>query len=54
MLKSVTEINGMTSTMEAVSLKTPKNIPAKTFKVPSNIKKQAMPSFSLPIPGFGN
>lgn len=54
MLKTVTEINGMSSVMEATSLKTPSSIPAKTFKVPSNIKKQGMPSFSLPIPGFGN
>ena len=54
MLKSVADINGMKSTTEAISLKTPKSIPAKTFKVPSNIKTQAMPSFSLPIPGFGN
>ena len=54
MLKSVTEINGMKSTMEATSLETPSSIPAKTFKVPSGITVQKMPSFSLPIPGFGN
>lgn len=54
MLKTVTEINGMSSVMEATSLKTPSSIPAKTFKVPAGIKKQGMPSFSLPIPGFGN
>lgn len=54
MLKTVTEINGISSIMEATSLKTPSSIPAKTFKVPKNIKKQGMPSFSLPIPGFGN
>ncbi len=54
MLKSESEINGMKSTMEATSLKTPGSIPSKTFKVPSNIKVQKMPSFSLPIPGFGN
>ncbi len=54
MLKSETEFNGMKSVMEATSLKTPGSIPAKTFEIPSNIKKQKMPSFSLPIPGFGN
>ena len=54
MLKSITEMNGIKSVMEATSLKTPGTIPAETFKVPANIKMQAMPSFSLPIPGFGN
>ena len=54
MLKSVTEINGMKSTMTAISLETPGSIPAKTFKVPAGITVQKMPSFSLPIPGFGN
>ena len=54
MLKSITEIDGMTSTIEATSLETPGSIPAKTFKVPAGITVQKLPSFSLPIPGFGN
>ncbi len=54
MLKSITDMNGMKSTMTATSLKTPSSIPAKTFKIPAGITVQGMPSFSLPIPGFGN
>ncbi len=53
-LKAVSESEGMTTTMLATDLKTPASIPASTFKVPGNIKIQKMPSFSLPVPGFGN